>query len=259
MTVKYQAPIVTKAFRILSAVADKNDGMRISEIARDLDISKSTVHGITSALEGQGALIKDPVSKRFSIGYTLIELGRKAYSRINFKEIARPFIEQLMITCQESVFLGIKNRNNVIILDVVESNKDYKITSPVGTIIPLLAGAVGKVFLSEMSEEVVNKFIDDKGLTKFTDKTIVKKEEYFKELRLVKERGYAIDNEEYLPGVRAVAAPVKGNGLYMTSIWVVGFKSSMNSESLKELTDQVINTAEKISKETEKYFIENQG
>ena len=86
MANKYQAPIVTKAFRILAAIADKTDGMGISEISRDLDISKSTVHGITSALEGQGALIKDPVSKRFSIGYTLIELGKKAYSRINFKE-----------------------------------------------------------------------------------------------------------------------------------------------------------------------------
>lgn len=259
MTNKYQAPIVTKAFRILSAIADKTDGMGISEISRDLDISKSTVHGITSALEGQGALIKDPVSKRFSIGYTLIELGKKAYSRINFKEIARPFIEQLMITCQESVFLGIKNRNSVIILDVVESSKDYKITSPVGTIIPLLAGAVGKIFMSEMSREEVNKFIDAQGLTKFTDDTIVSREEYFKELLLVKERGYAIDNEEYLPGVRAVAAPVRGNGLYMTSVWVVGFKSSMNNDRLKELTDQVVHTAEKISKETEKYFIEHQG
>ena len=105
MTTKYQAPIVTKAFLILSAIADTNNGMRISEISRALDISKSTVHGIASALEGQGALIKDPVSKRFSIGYTLIELGKKAYARIDFKEIARPFIEQLMITYSWGVYI----------------------------------------------------------------------------------------------------------------------------------------------------------
>ena len=256
MTNKYQAPIVTKAFRILSAVADKTHGMRISEIARELDISKSTVHGIMSALEGQGALIKDPGTKRFSIGYALIELGKKAYSRINFKEIARPFIEQLMITCQESVFLGIKDRNNVIILDVVESSKAYKISSPVGTIIPLLAGAVGKVFMSELNEKEINDFINTDGLTKFTEKTIVDREKYIEELQSVKERGYAIDDEEYLPGVRAVAAPVKGNGLYNTSVWVVGFKSSMDDGMLKLVTDQVVSTAEKISNETTKHFME---
>ncbi|MCK5543440.1 MAG: IclR family transcriptional regulator [Desulfobacterales bacterium] len=250
MTNKYQAPIVTKAFRVLSVVADATDGMGISEISRKLDISKSTVHGIISALEGQGALIKNPVSKRFNIGYALIELGKKAYSRVNLKEIARPFIEELMNTCQESVFIGIKSRNNVIILDVVESSKDYKITSPVGTIIPLLAGAVGKVFMSEMNKKEVSEFIDAEGLTQFTEKTIVNKEDYFKELSHVKKHGFAIDDEEYLPGVRAVAAPVKGNGLYLSSVWVVGFKSSMNNDILKKITDQVIDTAREISKKT---------
>jgi DNA-binding IclR family transcriptional regulator len=255
MANKYQAPIVTKAFRILSAVADTTDGMGISEISRNLDISKSTVHGITSALEGQGALIKNPASKRFNIGYALIELGKKAYSRVNLKEIARPFIEELMNTCQESVFLGIKNRNNVIIIDAVESSKDYKITSPVGTVIPLLAGAVGKVFMSEMNKKEVRDFLDAEGLTRFTEKTIINKDDYFNELSFVKTHGYAVDNEEYLPGVRAVAAPVKGNGLYLSSVWVVGFKSSMNDDILKKITEQVVDTAEKISEETAKHFV----
>ncbi len=256
MTNKYQAPIVTKAFRVLSAVADATDGMGISEISRHLDISKSTVHGITSALEGQGALIKDTSTKRFSIGYALIELGKKAYSQVNLKEIARPFIEKLMKTCQESVFLGIRNRKNIIILDVVESKKDYKITSPVGTIIPLLAGAVGKVFMSELSNKDITELISTDGLKKFTEKTITDLNDYYKELALVKEQGFAVDDEEYLPGVRAVAAPVKTNGLYLTSVWVVGFKSSMNDIMLKKITEQVLSTAEKISEETAKYFVD---
>ena len=256
MTNKYQAPIVTKAFRILSAVAETTDGMGISEISRNLDISKSTVHGITTALEGQGALIKDPVSKRYNIGYALIELGKKAYSKVNLKEIARPFITKLMKRCNESVFLGIRNRENVIIIDVVESSKDYKITSPVGTIIPLLAGAVGKIFMSEMSKNEVIEFIANEGLTKFTEKTIVNIDDYLKELSRVKKLGFAMDDEEYLPGVRAVAAPIKSNGLYLTSVWVVGFKSSMKDDVLKKITDQVIATAEKISEETAKYFVD---
>ncbi len=70
MTKKYQAPIVKKAFLILKAISKSSQGLKISEIATALDISKSTVHGITAALEDQGALIRNTGSKRYVIGTT---------------------------------------------------------------------------------------------------------------------------------------------------------------------------------------------
>ena len=87
--------------------------MGISDIARDLNIAKSTVHGMTSALEEQGAIMRDPLTKRYTLGFTLFELGKKAYSQIDLKELARPVMEDLMERTGTSVFLGLLNWDHV--------------------------------------------------------------------------------------------------------------------------------------------------
>ena len=230
MAKKYQAPIVKKAFIILDAISKSSQGLRISEISSKLDISKSTVHGITAALEDQGAIARDSVSKRYSIGVTLLQLGRAAYEKIDFKNIARPFMEDLMEQCQESVFLGVRNGHRVTIVDIVESRQDLKITSPIGTTMPLMAGAVGKLFLSMMEHHDLEKYIQSNPLVRYTPNTIIEPENYLLELEKTRNAGVATDDEEYLSGVRAVAAPVKKYGAFSPALWVVGFKASMSDQ-----------------------------
>ncbi|MCP4020378.1 MAG: IclR family transcriptional regulator [Desulfobacteraceae bacterium] len=244
---KYQAPIVKKAFTILRAVANSGQGLRISEISTQLDISKSTVHGITSALEDQGAIIRDSVSKKYTVGMTLMELGRIAFERIDFKKAARPVMEELMEACQESVFLGIRNGSRVTVVDIVESRKDFKITSPIGTAIPLTAGATGKIFLSMMEDHDIKKFLNEQPLKTYTVKTITSNNRYLEELKKVKTNGFATDDEEYISGVRAVAAPLKGYGLYSCAIWVVGFKAGLNKSKIQIIAEQTVRAADKIS------------
>jgi IclR family KDG regulon transcriptional repressor len=238
MKKQYQAPIVKKAFLILKAISIADHGLRISEISTRLDISKSTVHGITAALEDQGAIIRDMASKRYSIGTTLMELGKAAYEKMDFKKAARPVMEHLMEQCRESVFLGVRNRNSVTVIDIVESRKDFKITSPIGTSLPLLAGAVGKVFLSRMTDAEARAYIMENPLTKFTPKTILDMELYLKALDIVRKTGVAFDDEEYISGVKAVAAPIRSTGAYTPAIWVVGFTAGMEEEQIPAIMAQ---------------------
>lgn len=248
MAEKYQAPIVKKAFQILRLISNTDRGLKISELSRNLGISKSTVHGITTALEELGAIIRDPLTKRFTLGFTLFELGRSAYSKIDIKDLARPFMEDLMEKTQESVFLGVRNGEHVTVLDIVESMQDLKITSPIGTTIPLMAGATGKIFLSLMKEKQVAEIIKSTGLHKYTENTITDPDLYMKEIMSVKEKGYAIDNEEYISGVSAVAAPVAGKGHLKSAVWVVGFKASIDEAKMKALAKETKETAEAISR-----------
>lgn len=233
----YFAPSVRRAFEILRLVSSTREGMGISEIARDLKMAKSTVHGMTSALEELGAIIRDPETKRYTLGFTLFELGKKAYSQIDLKDIARPVMEDLMERTETSVFLGVQNWDHVTILDVVESKNDLKITSPIGTTLPLFAGAAGKVFVSRMEDQQASVLIRSKGLTRYTENTITEPEQYLQEIRTVREQGYAADDEEYIMGVRAVAAPIRGGGHLMSAIWAVGFKASLDMEKMKELAE----------------------
>jgi DNA-binding IclR family transcriptional regulator len=243
---KYSAPSVKKAFEILRALSSSKEGLGVSEIARGLNMAKSTVHGMTSTLEGLGAVTRDPHTKRYRLGLTLFELGRLAYSQIDLKTLARPIIEELMEKTQASVFLGILNWDHVTVLDIVESRQDLKITAPIGTTMSLFAGAVGKVFLASMEESQSQKIIRSKGLTRFTKNTIVDPELYYQELENVRKKGYAVDDEEYILGVRAVASPIVGLGQLMSAIWVVGFKASLNEKKMKAVIEVTKEAAEAI-------------
>ena len=252
---KYGAPSVKKAFAILSAISSSKDGMGVSDLAKKLKMAKSTVHGMTSALEELGAAMRDPLTKKYKLGFTLLEIGRSAYSQIDLQTSARPVTEKLMEKTRTSVFLGILNWDQVTILDIVESRQDLNITAPVGSTIPLFAGAVGKVFLASMAEEQAEKIVRSMGLPRFTDNSIVDMDLYFKELRQVKENGYAVDDEEYIPGVRAVASPLTGLGQLRSAIWAVGFKAGLDEKKMQTLTGETQKAAKAISRRIQEQLL----
>ena len=252
---KYSAPSVKKAFAILSAISSSKDGLGVSDLAKKLKMAKSTVHGMTSALEELGAVMRDPLTKKYKLGFTLLEIGRSAYSRIDLQTSARPVTEELMEKTRTSVFLGILNWRQVTILDIVESRQDLNITAPVGSTIPLFAGAVGKVFLASMPEEQAAKIVKSKGLPRFTDNSIVDIDLYFNELRQVREKGFAVDDEEYISGVRAVASPLMGLGQLRSAIWAVGFKANLDEERMQILTGETHKAAKTISRRIQEQLL----
>jgi len=236
---RYSAPSVKKAFKILHAIADSSDGLGVSELAKELRIGKSTVHGITLALEELGVLLRDPVHKKFGVGSTLLELGRKAYSKIELWDVARIPMETLMREVGETVFLGTLNGDHVTILNVVESHHELKITSPPGTRLPLLVGATGRVFLSQLEGRKANEIIQRIGLVRYTSKSVTDPKKFLKEVAEAQKKGYAIDREEYILGVTAVAAPILTTSLPPAGIWVAGFSPGFNDQRMEKVVSEI--------------------
>ena len=243
----YSAPSVKKAFKILHAISEASNGMGVSDLSKQLKIGKSTVHGITSALEELGVLVRDPLHKKYNMGYTLLELRKKAYGKMELREVARIPMEKLMEKIGETVFLGILNGDHITILDMVESHHEMKITSPPGTRLPLIAGATGKVFLSQFEEKKAKEVIQRMGLVRFTSKSIVDQKKFFKEIEEAKKKGYAVDDEEYMLGVRAIAAPIQTASRPPAAIWVVGFTSSLNHQKMERVILEIQKTTQEIS------------
>lgn len=248
MNKKYLAPSVKKAFDILRVISSSREGIRLNEIAKALGIAKSTVHGIISILEEAGAVRKDISTRRYELGLTLFELGRKAYSQIDLREVARPVMENLMESIQETVFLGTLSGNNerILVLDVVECGHDMKITSPVGSTLSLFAAAPGKAIMACMSEDMVTDIINKKGLPRLTDNSITDTDLFMKEIKKVKENGYAMDFEEYMPGVRAVAAPLNLEEQPLAAIYIVGFKKSLDDDKMDIIKTEITKAADAI-------------
>lgn len=247
MATKYQAPSVKKAFQILRLISETDQGLGISDMAKGLGISKGTVHGITSALEEMGGIMRNPFTKRYSLGYALVELGKKGLSRIPMREAARRHMEELVEDTGETVFLGILKDEHILILDVAESTNELKITSPSGTKMPLTAGATGKVFLAYMEEKSALRYLTSKGLAKYTKNSITDLDRYMEVLREVRKSGFATDREEYLRGVKAVTALIRTEGPVLAAIWVVGFSSSISEDKMAYVIERTLQAADAIS------------
>jgi IclR family transcriptional regulator, KDG regulon repressor len=244
----YQAPTVKKAFQILDLVARRDRRLTISDLSRELGISKSTVHGITQALEGIGAIVRDDKTRRYALGMTLFELAHKVYARIDLKDIARPILDDLMRSTRQSVFLGIRSGDRVSIIDIVESTQDLKITAHIGARLPLLVGATGKVFMAALTDQEASRLICTVGLRRNTERSITDPARYLEEIRKARASGYAFDNEEYMEGVRAVAAPIHTQGKQPSAIWVVGLTQSLRTEDMTRIAVATKDAAEAISR-----------
>jgi len=243
---QYSAPSVKKAFKILQTIADSPVALGVSELANRLKIGKSTVLGITSALEETGMLVRDTLHKKYGVGYSLLELSRKAHVKMELRDVARKPMESLAEKVGETVFVGILNGDHVTVLDVVESQNELKITSPPGTQLPLLAGATGRIFLAQLEEMEAKEIVQKMGLVRYTPKSVVDPKRFFKDVEETKKKGYTIDDEEYLPGVRAVAAPIQTASFPPAAIWAVGFTSSLNDQKMEKIIPEIQKTAREI-------------
>jgi IclR family transcriptional regulator, KDG regulon repressor len=251
MARKYQAPAVGKAFQILQLISKEDHGLGLSHLANALEMSKGTVHGVVSALEELGAILRDPRTRKFTLGLTLFELGNRAYSQIDLKDLARPILEELMEKTGETTYIGVLNGRRITILDVLESRHDLKITSPKGSSIPLFAGATGKVILASMEEEQYREIIMEKEIPRFTENSITDPQRYIEEIQQARQMGYATDYEEYLSGVWAVASSIRDWKQVPSAIWVVGFKTGQNEEGMEMLIRSTKQAAEEISQKVE--------
>jgi len=120
-------------------------------------------------------------------------------------------------------------------VDKVDAAFDIKISSEIGMRLPLLAGAGGKAMLSRMTDQEIDRILSKKSLQRYTRYTIVDKIKYKKMLNRTRQDGFAVDKEEYIEGIRALAVPLKINrGSSQFAIWAVGLK--------RQVADEVIDT-----------------
>lgn len=243
---RYQAPAVRKAFQLLQRVAESHENPGLTKLARDLGFSKSTTHGLIQALLGVGALDHAPGRKEFFLGPAIANLALGSWSDIRLREMAQGFLNDLRDRIGETVFLGGLSHTRGIILAVAEARKTLKISAPPGASIPVLAGAVGKIYLSRFRDANALKIIREHGLKQYTPRSIVDEETYIRELARVRKQKYALDREEYLTGVAAVAVNLENRGGLPLAIWVVGFAGAMDNGAAASISARMKETARRL-------------
>jgi DNA-binding IclR family transcriptional regulator len=244
----YNAPAVEKAFRLLRFVANSDEALRLSDLAGHLGISKSTTHGLIRALVAAGALNQDPRDKKITLGPATVELALKNQIYLQLGARSQPSLDELRNHINETVFFGLLRPWRTLILATSEANNPIKISSPPGSTILLLVGALGKLFLSQMDDTEVRRIIKTHGLPQYTKASIVDEEVFIKEIAGVRQSGYALDRGEYLSGINAIAVGLGDHFGSQLALWVVGFAESLHSEKIDKVKESIMVTAAKLRK-----------
>ncbi|MEJ2642018.1 MAG: IclR family transcriptional regulator [Desulfosarcinaceae bacterium] len=229
----YQAPAVHKAFHLLRTVAKSSQHLGLTELAHKLGYSKSTTHGLVHALLREGALVQQPDGRKLHLGPTVVDLAFSSWNYIRMVKAVQPVIEALRDEIKETLVLGALISNHILILAAAESSDPLKISASPGTVLPLFAGAAGKVLLAVKAPEDTRQLIREKGLPDHTPRSITDETEYLTVLEAVRSKGYAEDDEEYLTGVRAIAVALHNIKGPPMAIWTVGLSSHMDDEKIE--------------------------
>jgi IclR family KDG regulon transcriptional repressor len=241
-----RVPAVDKCFAMLGLMARMRQPMGISDLSNALGYHKSTVFNMVHTLVDLGVLENGGEGK-FRFGPRLYALGKAAGGGSELVSTIRPYLEEVGEKTRLSVFLGIRSGSRAIIMDKVDSPTDIKVSSEVGMAIPLLAGAGGKVLLSQLSDEEMDGLLSESKLVKFTGRSCVNRKKYKEMIKRARKEGFAVDDEEYIEGVRAVAVPLRLHRENLeAALWVVGLKSQIKDAAIPAFRSMLQEVAETI-------------
>lgn len=245
---KKRVQSIDRAVAILECFSEENKEYRLSEISEKLDLNKSTVHGIITTLKYHGFVSQDEETQKYKLGIRFIEFGQLVVNSINIRDAASPVIDELCGRIDETVHIGMLDGLDIVWIEKKECTKSVKISTKIGGRLPAYTTADGKVLLSYLEEGKLKKYLPKK-IPQFTKNTITRKADFVKRLIEIKKNGYAIDNEEFVEGIKCVAAPIfdhNGNAKFCLSTTAPAFR--MNDEKILDLVAVIKEAADEISR-----------
>lgn len=196
------------ALDVLELLAEEGQPeLGVSELARRVGLSKTTVHQILGTLETRGCVLQNQHTGRYRLGWRLFELGRAVTRRVELVALAQPYLAVLSRETNESVQLGVLASSEVLYVAKHEPPRSVVIAAAVGRRLPLHATAAGKVLMAWSAPEKIAEML--KGpFQPYTPQTITNPSQLRAEVQRVRQQGYGICLTEYENDVNALAAPV---------------------------------------------------
>jgi IclR family KDG regulon transcriptional repressor len=232
----YRVQVLDRALAALEVLGGHSSECSLAEICRTLKLHKSTAHRLMMVLEQHRLVDKNPDTGRYRLGLKLFELGSKAIGALDLRRHAKPYLDRLQRESGETVFFCLLDDGQVFYIEKIESQQSVRTGCTVGSRAPAYCTAVGKAMLAELTDAEVNLIVRRWGLKPITPNTITTNSALKTELKAIRCRGYAIDNEEKEPGLRCVSAAVRGDsGKLLAALSVSGPAFRVTQERVPEI------------------------
>ena len=204
-----------------------------SELAARLGVHKSTAHALLGTLVAHDLLDRDLATRRYRLGPAAFVYGMQANGHAVLREAVRPTLARLADAAGETAILCLPRDGRFLIVDAAEPPDDLRVALPVGRHLPIACGCAGKAYLACLDVAQREQVLRPEDLRRFTPRSITRMPAYLAELRRAQARGYALDLEEYSPGVHAVGFPLRpAGGPPVGVICVVGLSHRTPEETL---------------------------
>jgi DNA-binding IclR family transcriptional regulator len=198
-----------RILRVLSAFAQPHESLGVSELSRSLGLSKNLIFRALATLMAEGYVMRDAEGSRYSLGYRLFELCTTEYKPTDIRALCAPYLQRIHELSGETVMLSIRVGGHSVVVDGIEGRGPLLSRVTHGHPIPLHAGPGSRAILSFLPDDEIRQYIEEhKPLARFSRTTLVQEKALWADIKLVREKGYALGYRDHLTGVLGVAFPL---------------------------------------------------
>ena len=244
-----QRGALATGLRTLELLVSSHTPIGVTEIAEQLDLDKANAHRTLAALVRLGYVEQDTSTRRYSATVKVVELARSVLETRDLTVVAAPHLKSLWAATSENTHLAVLAGDHVVYVSMLNGTTMLAANTAIGQSGPLHCTATGKSIVANLPRGTTQGLVSNIEFEAFTSRTLTDPAAYEKELAQVRVTGYAVDDREYHPGVRCVAAPVFGIGGVMASLGISAPADRLDNERLRVIAPIVVDTAGRVSRE----------
>ena len=236
-----------KALDVLEIIGSSPTGLTQTELSEKVDLPKTTLYRLIATLIDRGMLRRDPLRKVYRLGFRYLELVRNAYLEPDLVAAASMELRALRDLTGETSYLAVLEGTEVMSLERCDGAHSERSAAALGQSKPLYCTGQGKAILSALDDRSRSEIIKGLTLAPLTPHTLTDRRRLQTELRIIKSRGYAIDDEEIVLGIRCVAAPIIDNaGVVRGALSVAGPAYRLTRPRLDLLGPELVDAARRV-------------
>jgi DNA-binding IclR family transcriptional regulator len=240
--------VIGKVLSILELLDNVPGGLQLNQIAEETGINKSTAHRFLSHLESEGYLFRDGFGN-YMVGAKLSRLGSGASFQSTLSKLARPVMENLRKMSGETINLAVLDGTDVLYIDVLETVHTFRLVTQIGSHLPFYSTALGKAMVAAIEDSTrLEELLSRVEFEPTTPRSINNIAKLKKQLSVIHRRGYALDDEEAVAGVRCIGAAIlDANGEVVAAISISGPVVRFTSDRVPMLSRELCKSAREIS------------
>ena len=239
--------VADRLFGALELLAENGDA-GVMEVSTALGLNKSTAHRVLNSLIYMGYARQNEETGRYEPSLKVVDLANQVMKHVDIVQVVRPYLRKLMELTDETVHFVERDGTDAVYIDKVESYRNgIQMVSRIGSRISLYCSGVGKAIAAELDEHEVEEIWNRSRILPLTPYTITDFEAFRRELSEIRERGYALDNEENENGVRCIAVSLKDyTGRVKYAFSISAPVSRMDNERIRQLAGYVLEIKDQV-------------